>query len=365
MTTRDRAIAEIIRRRHAGLDTATLLEELLQRLPRVISYDAGLVATTDPATLLYTGAAFAEQDHVTHLPEFLVNEYLDDDVMKYADLASGPRRVDWLDRSTRGRPETSSRYRDLLEPLGLGDELRVAFVAGGSCWGVACLARERGSAPFGSQDARVMTRLGPHIAEGLRSALLLAEASNQSGDAEGPGVLLIDEDLSVVASTPRAERWLAEISTEHEPRVRGLPASVVNVVTALLTADPARGDQPEPRVRVRARSGRWLVLHAAHLAADESSTTVAVVIEPAGRGDLAPLLLQAHGLTAKESEVARLVLLGYTTKDISAAMFISEHTVQDHLKSIFAKAGVGSRRELVITILGERHPELRETLPRS
>src|SRR5687767_14196625 len=101
MTVREWASAEVIRRCHAGLDASTLLEELLRRLPRVVPFDAGLLATTDPATLLYTGAVLAEQSHVSQMPAFLANEYLEDDVMKYADLATGPRRADWLSRSTR------------------------------------------------------------------------------------------------------------------------------------------------------------------------------------------------------------------------------------------------------------------------
>lgn len=87
------------------------------------------------------------------------------------------------------------------------------------------------------------------------------------------------------------------------------------------------------------------------------------MIEPAEKTDLAPLLLQAHGLTSRESEVARLVLLGYSTKEISAALFISEHTIQDHFKSIFKKIGVGSRRELVIRILSDQYPAFSDSVP--
>lgn len=350
----ERGVAEIIRRCHAGLDTQTLLDELLRLLPRVIPFDQALIATTDPGTLLYTGGVLAERSHATQLPGFLANEYLDEDVMKYADLAAGPQRVGILQRSTKGNPAVSPRYRKLLRPLGLGDELRAAFVAGGSCWGVSCLARAHGSVGFSEHDARVMARLGPHVAEGIRKSLLLTEASSPSSETDGPGVLVLGEDLSVIATTPAAERLLDEIQVERAARLRGLPASVVNVV-AILRALDGSADRPsvQPRVRVRSRSGQWLALHASYLGDEEAERRIAVVIEPAQRGDLPVLILQAHGLTSKESEVARLLLLGSSTKDISAALHISEHTVQDHFKSIFAKVGVGNRRELVARILSD------------
>src|SRR5687767_13214941 len=103
MATHDRVVAEIIRRCHAGLDASTLAEEFIRSLQQVVPFDVALVATTDPATLLYTEAVLSEQSHANHLLGFLANEYLDDDVMKYADLAHGPRRVQLLRRSTRGR----------------------------------------------------------------------------------------------------------------------------------------------------------------------------------------------------------------------------------------------------------------------
>jgi DNA-binding CsgD family transcriptional regulator len=356
----DRGIADITRTCHAGLDAPTLLEDLLARLKAVVPFEAGFIATTDPGTLLFTSAVLAEQSHVMHLPGFLANEYLDDDVLKYSDLARGPKRDGTLNQSTRGELAASPRYRQLLAPMGLGDEFRAAFVAGGSCWGVGCLSRERGDIPFGDDEAAALGRLGPHIAEGLRTALLFDEASGREVGMDGPGVLILsEEDLSVLATTPATGRWLEEIAGDREPRLNGLPSCVLNVVAALRSLE----SQPVvPRVRVRSHSGRWLVLHASYLSLDPASGSIAVVIEPAQRSEVAPLILQAHGLTERESAVVRLVLVGASTKEIAGALSISEHTVQDHFKSIFNKVGVSSRRDLVVRILNDRHPGFEESL---
>jgi DNA-binding NarL/FixJ family response regulator len=51
----------------------------------------------------------------------------------------------------------------------------------------------------------------------------------------------------------------------------------------------------------------------------------------------------AHGLTARELEVLRLVASGKTNREISEELVISEHTVARHMQNIFAKLGVSSR----------------------
>jgi DNA-binding CsgD family transcriptional regulator len=83
---------------------------------------------------------------------------------------------------------------------------------------------------------------------------------------------------------------------------------------------------------------------------------ISVVIRPAEAGDTVPLLLSAHGLSPRESEIARLVLRGASTAAISDALHISGLTVQDHLKSVFDKIGVRSRRDLVGRLLGQATP---------
>ena len=60
--------------------------------------------------------------------------------------------------------------------------------------------------------------------------------------------------------------------------------------------------------------------------------------------------MSAYGLTEREQQLTRLVLQGYSTLDIADHLVISVHTVQGHLRNIFTKTRVRSRRDLVTKI---------------
>jgi DNA-binding CsgD family transcriptional regulator len=200
----------------------------------------------------------------------------------------------------------------------------------------------------------IVSKLASHVAEGLRASTLLNSAAEVENNADGPGVVLLGADLDVLAATPAAQRWLSEIGGSNLAR-SGVPFAVCSAVATLHGIDTsiARAGL-QPRVRVRTSSGRWLVVHASYLC-EEPGSKVAVVIEPAGPDETTPLVLQAYALTRKELDVTRLVILGRSTKEIAAELHISEHTVNDHLKSIFDKAGVTSRRQLVAQIVNDHH----------
>jgi DNA-binding CsgD family transcriptional regulator len=74
---------------------------------------------------------------------------------------------------------------------------------------------------------------------------------------------------------------------------------------------------------------------------------IAVTLRSATAGETFDLLCRAYALSRREREVVEALLAGLDTRALTQRLFISRHTVQDHLKSVFEKVGVHSRRELL------------------
>jgi DNA-binding CsgD family transcriptional regulator len=115
---------------------------------------------------------------------------------------------------------------------------------------------------------------------------------------------------------------------------------------ALRTAEHADAPGEVALARVLSRTGRWMVLHGAALVAD-GARRVAVIVEPAHPARIASLLMAAYGLTEREQDITRLVLQGNSTVEIAGRLAVAPQTVQQHLKRVFEKTDVRSRRELV------------------
>src|ERR687898_881018 len=353
----ERTRQEIVRLCHAGLDSKTFRVETVRRLRKIIPVDVSFFATADPATLLFTSAV-VDDVLAQATTRFVENEFLKDDSVKFASLARGRSPVDSLGLATGGELDLSPRYQEILAPMDLGDELRAALVVGSKCWGFMCLHRERSSPNFTPAEAAFLAKLTPHLAEGLRASLLIGDARASFLQPEGPGLLLLGDDLSLAAITPAAEAWLAEVARSDWPGALELPGSVYTVATRLLALERGGSHAPSdlmPRIRLRTASGRWLVLHASRLRAAITEGQIAVIFEEARPSEIAPLIVDAYGLTRREGEVTQLVLRGLSTAEVSGHLYITPNTVRDHFKSIFDKVGVRSRRELVGQVFAQQY----------
>jgi DNA-binding CsgD family transcriptional regulator len=327
-----------------GLDAVSFWREATEPLTRVVPHDFHPCWwTLDPASLLLTShfnPGFPE------VPSEWLEVYCEEDVNRFADVARSERPAATLHDATGGDPSRSRWYRVAMEPFGAEQELRAGLrTKDGVPWAAVSLYREPRRREFGADELARLLELAPYLAEGTRRGLLIGEASDPEGP-DAPGLLVLGADLSVESMTPGVERWLAELP-DGDREARQLPSAVLAVAgRALRTAGGVDAPGEIALARVLSRSGRWIVLHGAALVSDRSRRA-AVIIEPAHPGRIAPLLMAAYGLSEREQEVTRLVLQGASTAEIAERLFVSAHTVQDHLKNVFEKTDVRSRRELV------------------
>lgn len=338
----------VAERCRSGLDPESLRAEVLPRLRRAVPVDALWWATVDPSTMLFT-QAHREEIPAEAGPYFVENEFLQDDVNKWTELARDRLGVRTLLAATGGNPAHSARYRDIFEPLGLEDELRAVLRSRGVTWGFMCLHREKASR-FSREEAAFVRRIAPHLAEGIRLGVLM-RAVDVADLADAPGLIVFGGDGSLVTANLAAEAWLAEIDpllTTGE-----LPIEVRAVAARLRRLD--QSDAGPAQLRVLTHAGRWVTLHASWLAGEHARTDVAVIIGGSTSAEVAPVLMSAYGLTAQERAITEMVCRGSSTQEIGSRLHITVNTAQDHLKSVFDKTGVRSRRQLVATILRQQY----------
>lgn len=206
--------------------------------------------------------------------------------------------------------------------------------------------RDPGEPDFSDEEAAFLAEISSTLAEGFRRALLISSITTEE-NPDGPGLLLLDDEDNVTSITPRQSVGWTSSSTWAIRWQVGCPSRSPTVADRTRAINEGIDAAPsQARARAHTRSGSWLVLHGTRVSGAAEGQT-AVIIEPARRAEMAPIIVQAYGLSGRERDVTQLVVPGLSTREIAARLFISVHTVQDHLKAIFHKLDVHSRRELV------------------
>ncbi|QDN77697.1 helix-turn-helix transcriptional regulator [Streptomyces sp. S1A1-8] len=325
------------------LSALAVLDRTTRVLLDVVPADVWCGVVLDPSTLLDTGG-----QHESGFPEssmrrlFEIEHVEQDDVDNLRALTRRSGKVSLLSRSTDGRLDESKYYREILRPLGLTDELRILLRHGPRTWGLLVLCRDAHTRPFSAAELAVAEAVSVPACAALRRSLLLSGV-DRGPLPDAPGWVVLDGDLGIRSMSPTAQHWLDQLQEQHAPgRGEGGPY----LLRAL--AVQARGEQAGAGAHVRAPTGtgRWISLRAWPLEQD-GEPAVVVSVGPTEPAELTALVLDVYGLSPRAREIAQHVLLGRSTSEIAGHLGVSEYTVQDHLKQVFGKVGVRSRRELV------------------
>lgn len=322
---------------------------MLAALRRWVPFDAYAWLLTDPETSVGC-APLAEIPSLGQLPDLVRLKYLTP-LHRWTTLDEGTAVS--LHEATGGVLSRSLVWRELLHELEVVDVLSTVFRDQYGCWGFLDLWRSgRHVSPFGADELAAVRGVTAIVTAAVRGrqAEVLSAVTPVPAESPGPHVLLLSDDLRVQGQTTDTDDYLRLLlpqAAAHPP----IPAQAYNVGAQLLAVE-AGVDAHPPAARVHLAGGVWVTVRAARLAATGTPSSIAVDLEPTRPADRMSLFARAYGLTARESELLQLLASGDDTRALAQALFVSEHTVQDHLKSMFAKTGCHSRWTLLARATG-------------
>jgi DNA-binding CsgD family transcriptional regulator len=314
----------------------------------VIGFERWCWPLTDPTSGLGT-SAIGEHDYWPQLTRLLLLDQRVEEPNALPALAGSQA----LSETTRGRYSRSLRFTDVLDPSGIGDELRLPLRDRHGLWGCLDLMRDAADRPFAPEDRQLLDALAPTLASvARRSAAMGAAAGPPSVTPPAAGVVVLDDNLDVRAMTRPARDWLAQMQPPAHPFAELAARAVIcNVASRAIAHSDGYSPLGAARARVRVASGAWAVVEGEPLDGSRDRA-VAVTIRPAAPEEILDLRYLAHDLTPRERQLVTLLLGGLDTRAITERMFVSPHTVQDHLKSVCRKVGVKTRKELIATLAG-------------
>jgi DNA-binding NarL/FixJ family response regulator len=349
ITGQSRAIERIFRVcRTTTADALSLRLAVLNEIRRVVKFDAYAWLLTDPETEVGS-APLADVPCLPELPRLIRLKYLTP-VNRWTRLDVP---VALLSVATGDHLERSLVWREMLVNYGVTDVASLVFRCRYGCWGFLDLWRCAAGGSFTDEEADFLTAIAKPVTEALRrcQASTFSLAASATVRA-GPVVLVLSPDLEVRAQTLETNEYL-KLLVPPDPDRQPIPAGAYNVAAQLLSVE-AGIDDHSPTARVHLSAGVWLTLRAARIgtASPTAEQEIAVAIEVAAPAERVALFGRACALSTRELELFGLLVVGFDTRRIAQQMFLSENTVQDHLKSIFNKTETSNRRTLLARAVG-------------
>ncbi len=331
----------------AAPDDRALRLAFLDEIKSKVAFDAFAWLMTDPVTMVGSSP-------VADIPGLPFDQLPRLIRLKYSTPVArwtAPDRpaVTSLVAATDGDLARSVVWRDLMADHGVVDVASMVFADRFGCWAFLDLWRTAPAEPFLPGELAHLGSLVAPITEALRrsQATTLLHPCESSFTPTGPAVMVLSPDLEVRAQTPETERILRKL-VPPSGGAQPVPAAAYNVGAQLLALEGGIDSHPAV-ARVHVQAERWVTLRAARMV---DQLDIAVTVEDIAPDDRVDLFIRAVGLSAREAELVQLLRNGRSTRQAATEMVLSPHTVGDHLKSVFAKAGCRSRGELLARATG-------------
>lgn len=322
-------------------------QELLVPLERAIGWDGYRLFGVDSATLLINRLLSASDNDRAARREWLEEVYLDERTLPYLRLPE-ILRARLKAAAYQSRQEHSWGYPAAMlegtDPRNhwtyyfesespVGGTLHAAFESNGRQIAVLQAYRRDPNRSFRPRDVSLMQAASPLIGQALGVAFAREQALAAASESPASGIMFLAPDRSISFATPAGHDWLHHLrSTEPQELFP----------TALWSAAKGLAEQGGSALRVRAMSAIGPVTLEASEGGDGST---AVVIMPE-RPQPALEPPEHWGLTPQQNQIALHIIGGASNREVAERLFLSEHTVEWHLRQIYRALDLSSRTQL-------------------
>jgi DNA-binding CsgD family transcriptional regulator/GAF domain-containing protein len=337
-------------RLQAALTTAEIEQAYLEGVPGVLPADGHGLYRLDPDT--FEPISISADVTSEFAEDYTEYGRYDDPVMERA--YAFRRAIDSSRLGSIQEWKQSATY-SILAANDYEHSLRAPVEVAGQFCGTVTFARRTGSREFQLADLRTARHIGEQMGLALDRAARYEATDRRSTVMEDAldhlphGVIISDQsgqplfvNRAASVTHSRIQRRLVDVVDEHlRETVDVLWRDNRRVSTSSIEDRPSGTSLVAKSVRLTMRS--------------EASMTLVYTTERRAGARQMPVW---DVLTPREQEIAEFVSTGLSTKQIAARAFVSENTVKQHLKRIFAKTDVRNRAELMQRIWISGDPEL-------
>ena len=251
-------------------------------------------------------------------------------------------------------------YNDFLRPQSIHHQMSIFLKSDQRLLGILSLFRPQTAKRFSSLDMAKADLMAPYLSGALEKSIISQKMVERKSFIDSivaglpyKGIMVMDASLDPIYQDENAVKILSDLNRAKKPgdaSFEPLPRDIYLRCKDLLTS-VGQEQAFEPRQiqfnLVSPGHKQKISIQLRLITNRGKNPLLLLCFDP--EEPLSCLLKRSkkHGLTGREIEVVSLLSEGLTNKEIGNRLFISEYTVENHLRSIYRKMGVKNRTSLV------------------
>ena len=277
---------------------------------------------------------------------------------------SGFKAVATTDSIVSRKDLTRSEYfNDFLKPQSIYYQMTINLRSRGQLFGTLALFRSEHEQDFSHREKEKGELIASHLGGVLEKSILIDKITKSEEiinsicqDLPYKGILVLDEYLELVYINEEAKKtisYLAEEKELWENSVFSLPKELYTQCKQFMENSKLKGESATNReVKILNKStGQTISANLRMINYFKDYRMCLICMNKNESGMLLSKQLDKLGITRREQEVIGLICEGLKNSEIGEKLFISEYTVENHLRSIYEKMDVKNRINLARKVM--------------